>query len=443
MAELKNEEIEEDYLDNMLNSVSEPLPDDNKDNEEKESSDDLISQLLGDEMMDNVFDNNTESAVTEDEADNTEDNKSFDNDEDDIESLLNMLDTQGMDEDLKSEDIDKIAEELNDIPDLSEIEDRSSKKEKKKKKIFGRKKKKSSEDDIQNNDISPEDNEQIIKSVEDSFEDSFDLSDLAGLDDLEDIEERPGKTEQKHEEPTEDELKALEEEKKAEKERKKQEKAEKKAEKKRIKKEKKAARKEKRAEKKRKKENEKPKIPEEKIKVSIPVIMLLISVAAAVILISTFGGRYIWYSSHINDATDLLIDRKYTQAYDNIAGLKIKDKDKGLYRQLRTLMFIEKEYNSYENCIKIGMYNEALDSLLKGIEKYQTYKSDAEEYGVSEQASGIYENILAGLSKTFGLNEDAAKELAGIKDSQEYSRKISDIVKEHSSSINDTKNSLK
>lgn len=443
MAELKNEEMEEDYLDNLLNSVSEPLPDDDNDNEEQDSSDDLISQLLGNEIMDNVFDNDSESPVTEDEAGNEADNKSFDNDEDDIENLLNMLDTQGMDEDLKNEDIDKITQELDDIPDLSEIEDRSSKKKKKKKKIFGRKKKESSENDIANDDISPEDNEQIIKSVEDSFDDSFDLSDLAGLDNLDDIEERSGKTGRKSEEPTKEELKALAEEKKAEKERKKKEKAEKKAEKKRIKKEKKAARKEKRAEKKKKKEKERPKIPEEKIKVSLPVMILLISAAAAIIFVTTFGGRYIWYNIHIDDATDLLIDRKYTQAYDNISGLKIKDKDKGLYRQLRTLMFIEKEYNSYENCIKIGMYNEALDSLLKGIEKYQIYKEDAEEYGVYEQASGIYQNILGVLSSTFGLTEDKAKEVAGIKDSQEYSRKIADIVAEHSSSIDAAKNSLK
>lgn len=467
MAELENEQQEEDYLENLLNSVSGPLPEENTDSEisnnENENIQDLIEGNEDDipdtdkDFEDNVLDLNEISEDNTEENENLsvmgkednagEESSSYEDDQDDIEQLLNMLDTEGMDEQLNDDEINKIADELEDIPDLSSVEekpDKKRKKEKRKKKEekrkeggFFKKKKKSDKGESENKTLSPDDNEEIIKSVEGSFFEGFDLSELEGLADLDDIEDRT--IEKQEEEKTKEEIKA-------EKEQKKKEKAEKKAEKNKLKKEKKDARKAKKAEKnkiKEQKKKDKPKIPEEKIKLSISSLILIISVIAAVVVVTIFGGRYFWYKSHIDEATQLLIDKKYSEAYDNISGIKIKDKDEGLYRQIKTLMYIEKEYNSYINCIRIGMNNEALDSLLQGVDKYHIYRDDAEEYGVSKQADVIYADIIKALSSTFGLTEEMAKELAGTASSDDYSKKISDIVNSQINSIEAAKNELK
>lgn len=470
MAELENEKLEEDYLDNLLNSVSGPLPEEDTNSEISDNEDDNISDLnedgkddvsdIDNAVEDNVLDldefsednilnfdkteeNDSVSVMEKEDSDDIE-GDSFKEEQEDIEQLLNMLDTEGIDEELNDEEIYKIADELEDIPDLSSIEDRTDKKKKDKKKnkkggLFGKKKKKQAKDESENLDISPDDNEQIIKSVEGSFYEGFDLSELEGLADLDDIEDRSKKEDTEEIEKTKEEIKA-------EKERKKKEKAEKKAEKKKLKKEKQEARKAKRAEKRREKEkkkSEKPRIPEEKIKISISTLILIISFITAVVIVTIFGGKYFWYKIHIDEAADLLIDKKYTEAYNSVAGLKIKEKDMGLYRQLKTLMYIEKEYDSYFNCIKINMNKEALDSLLQGVEKYHVYKNDAAEYGVSKQADGIYADILKELSSTFGLTEEMANELVNITDSQEYSKKIADIVNSHKDAIEAAKNEAK
>lgn len=465
MAELGNEKLGEDYLDDLLNSVSGPLPEENDDidvpgetNTDNEADDDNIldfGQIDDDNNILDIDDSQMEDDILDLDIDkiesdgimsdgDIEDNDIntgneeteediFANDHEDIEQLLSMLDSEGIYEDYKNEDIDKIADELEDTPDLSSADEKPDKKDKKKKKkgggLFGRKKKKNEE--AGNLDISPDDNEQIIKSVEGSFYEGFDLSELEGLADLDDIEDRSADIDEKENE-----------ELKAERERKKKEKAEKKAEKKRLKKEKKAEKKAKRAEKrkeKEKKKRDKPRIPEERIKVSASTLILIVSLITAIVIVTVFGGRYFWYNSHINEASDLLIDKKYTEAYDALTGLKIKEKDKGLYRQLKILMYIEKEYNSYFNCIRIKMNNEALDSLLQGVEKYHLYKDEADEYGVSKQAEGIYSNILKELSVTFGINEEMAKELVSITDPQEYTRRVNDIVNSHIDSINQVK----
>ncbi|MBD5136950.1 MAG: hypothetical protein HDT39_13440 [Lachnospiraceae bacterium] len=463
MAELENEKQEEDYLDNLLNSVSGPLPEEDNNSEISDNEYDGILDLIEDDnndisdidnaVEDNVldlnelseenvldFDKTEETPIMEKEDSDDIQGDSFNEEQEDIEQLLNMLDTESIGDELNDEEIYKIADELEDIPDLSSIEDKTDKKKKKKKgSLFGKKKKKQTKDESENLDISPDDNEQIIKSVEGSFYEGFDLSELEGLADLEDIEDRSKKEDTEEPEKTKEEIKA-------EKERKKKEKAEKKAEKKKLKKEKQEARKAKKAEKrkeKEKKKSEKPRIPEEKIKISISTLILIVSFIAAIVIVTIFGGKYFWYRSHINEASDLLIDKKYTEAYNSVAGLNIKEKDMGLYRQLKTLMYIEKEYNSYINCIKINMNREALDSLLQGIEKYNVYKNDAVEYGVSKQADEIYAKILNELSSTFGLTEEKANEIVNITNPQEYSKKIADIVNSHKDAIEAAKNEAK
>lgn len=416
MAELDNDKMGEDYLESLLDSVS------GNDSKEEYNTDDSLN-------LDNMDAGN-------EEATGTDDKYNFDDDEDDIEQLLNMLDKEGMDEDLNSDEVDKVVDELDNKEELKNVEslaDDKGKKEKKKdkkRKLFG-KNKDEAKDETENSDsetegIQPDDNEKIIKSVEDSLGDAFDLSDLEGfgddvLDELDSLEDRSSKPKEKSDE----EIKA---EKKAEKEKKKKEKEEKKAAKKKEKEEKKAAAKAKKAEKKKEKTKQKESVPVEKVKIPAKVVILGVTLVAAVTVGSTLGGKFIWYKNHIDDATELLLNRKYSEAYESISGLKVNKSDEGLYNQLKTLMYIEREYDAYTNCTSIGMEREALNALFKGIEKYDVYEKKAEEYGVGEQAKEIYDKILTVLKDDYNLTEEEARNIENISDAQEYSEKIDELV---------------
>lgn len=393
-----------------------------------EFDDDKMGEDYLESLLDSVYDG--EEAVKEDSDSG--------NDEEDIEKLLNMLDTEGMGDGIDSSEVDKVAEEFNnrsESVDMDDLENESdTKKTKEKKKLFGKKSQAKEENDIQPEDIQPDDNDKIIKSVEETLGDSFDLSDLenfeeefGSLDDLEDrsANVKDGKSEEEIEAEKRAERKA---EKKAEKERKKKEKAEKKAEKKKIKEDKKAAAKAKKAEKKKEKQEKKASVPVEKVKIPPSVAILGVTLVIALTVIALFGGEFIWYKNHVDEATSLLLDRKYTEAYESISGLKINKNDEGLQKQLKTLMYIEREYDAYNNCKAIGMEREALNALIKGIEKYDVYKKKAEEYGVSEQADEIYNNILTILKDEYNLTEEEARNIESISNKQEYSKKIEELA---------------
>ena len=347
-------------------------------------------------------------------------------------------------------DADKIADELSDDPGVSEFADDnkvlndikdaknsddisqekniSSQKEKKSSKekknffskLFGKKDK-----EVQSSEISPDDNDSIIKMHEQEDEsDAFDLSEFDEFDSLDDIEDRSsGETEK-----TAAEIKA-------EKEKKKKEKKEKKEEKKKLKKEKAEQKKKEKAEKKRLKA-EKPKPPAEKIKISPGAVILSLSVIVIAITGLVFGGKTFWYRSHINDASELLIKKKYVEAYDMLTGIKAKKDDEGLYNQLRTLMLIQREYDSYNASIKMKRPVEGLSSLVKGVKRYEENKDKAELYGVEKDAKTIYSNICDRLSTVYGITAEQADELNSMKDNKEYTRRLKEIVKNSESTLN-------
>ncbi len=503
MADLENDIMSEDYLDNLLNAVSEPLITEDEtaqhndeglpelDSElndlltsipdellnDNENPEDNLDELLKDiENMDISADeepseDNSDSDLSEDVAESSEEiqneesksgftessgseeldeihrlseellNSHNSDDDADFNDLIRMLEAADSDtssddntEEIQQSDMDEILteadpdlSELDDIPDKTELDD---KKKKKKKKLFGKKK-----DEETDEELVSEENNDFLKSVEENQEGYMDFSDLEGLEGFEDLAGLTDKGDSEGEKSNEmspAEKKAL---KAAKKQEKAEQKAEKNAEKKRIKAEKNAEKKKIKEEKKRQKQREKELHPEEKIKFSLRSVILMVSVIAGVVICSVFGGKALWYNSHIDDANKMLINKNYTDAYNYINGLTIKEKDKSLYNQLKTIMYVERELDSYQNCLKIGMDAEALNSLIKGVDKYNRFKTDAEEYGVLTEMNEVYSKIITKLSEEYGITEEKANELINIKDAKEYSIKLDEIIKQHNTTI--------
>ncbi len=201
------------------------------------------------------------------------------------------------------------------------------------------------------------------------------------------------------------------------KEKKKRLKEEKKAAKEAAKKEKEAAKKEKEAAKKdkplktakakkEKKANERDNSPKIPISIIATFLVLSISIIGVVMVGMTFTGL----KRHMEQATTLFEEGNYIAAYEKLNGFDFRsDEEVELLRnQARTLADLQTCQQQYEAFIEYEQYPYALDSLLIGMGRYDKYKDDAVEYGISEQYEAYGNQIKSELEEQFGLSEEEA-----------------------------------
>ena len=100
------------------------------------------------------------------------------------------------------------------------------------------------------------------------------------------------------------------------------------------------------------------------------------------------------YSLSIKNATDYLGRHKYTQAYNEVYGIDLKDEDIELYDKIMTIMFVNKQLNSYNCYYHMRKYPEALDSLLKGLQRYDKYAELATMLGIKTDLDYVRDRFL-------------------------------------------------
>ena len=201
------------------------------------------------------------------------------------------------------------------------------------------------------------------------------------------------------------------------KEKKKRLKEEKKAAKEAAKKEKEAAKKEKEAAKKDKppkppkpKKEKKPKEPDNSPKIPISIIATFLVLSISIIGVVMVGMTFTGLKRHMEQATTLFEEGNYIAAYEKLNGFDFRsDEEVELLRnQARTLADLQTCQQQYEAFIEYEQYPYALDSLLIGMGRYDKYKDDAVEYGISEQYEAYGNQIKSELEEQFGLSEEEA-----------------------------------
>lgn len=160
-------------------------------------------------------------------------------------------------------------------------------------------------------------------------------------------------------------------------------------------------------------------------RIGASIVFALFAICAIVIVI---GTNIYTYSISIRDAAKYFDAQKYNDAYYNVYGMNIKDEDIELYDKIMTVMFVNKQLNSYNHYYQLEQYPEALDSLLKGLERYDKYIALAKELGIENDLKYVRENILEELNQVFSLSEKDAKKLIQMKDQSEYSIAVYDVV---------------
>jgi len=104
----------------------------------------------------------------------------------------------------------------------------------------------------------------------------------------------------------------------------------------------------------------------------------------------------------------------YTDAYNDIYGLEIKPEDQVLSEKIMTVMFVNKELNSYNSHMVMEDYHSALHSLLLGLYRYGKYYEKAVPLGIDRDMDYVRTQILKELDAKFDVSEDEAELLRSM-----------------------------
>ena len=158
----------------------------------------------------------------------------------------------------------------------------------------------------------------------------------------------------------------------------------------------------------------------------VPVILIFVMVFSFLILV-VLATNLVGYSSSFSNAEDAYAKGDYEQAFQDVAGLEVKEKDQDTYRKYRILAYTTGQYRAYQNLVNQKIYDMALDSLISTIGRCEEYSSDAKELGCEGEISDIQAKAEEAL-EAFKIDTEKALEVYDMKDRTAYSKEIYQIL---------------
>ena len=156
------------------------------------------------------------------------------------------------------------------------------------------------------------------------------------------------------------------------------------------------------------------------------IVFLCFGVFAGFVIL---GTKNFSYNQSVAKAKEYFGSRYYTEAYNEVRGVELKNEDIETYDRIVTVMYVNKQWNSYNNYYAMQMYPEALDSLLKGFQKYDEYITDGEQLGVVNDLDYVRGQIKKELKKVFSMSEKKAYSIINSSTQEEYSQKVIEASK--------------
>ena len=116
----------------------------------------------------------------------------------------------------------------------------------------------------------------------------------------------------------------------------------------------------------------------------------------------------------------------YSKVYESLSGMKLNKSDETLYRQATLITYVTRQYESYQNYMEMDMKTEAINALVKGLARYDTYYNEANSLGVGNQMKEARAQIIQAFNDTFKISESEAVSLVAMSDNNftQYYRKI-------------------
>lgn len=131
--------------------------------------------------------------------------------------------------------------------------------------------------------------------------------------------------------------------------------------------------------------------------------------------------------NNLSNARKSYYAKDYKDTFISMYGKNLSDSDKVLYERAKLLVLLDRKYESYETYKAMDMRMQALDALLKGVDKYQELKQRAEEYDVLTDLNNIYAKITGALAGDYGVSESEALEIIGYSP-LDYTLKLQSIL---------------
>lgn len=178
------------------------------------------------------------------------------------------------------------------------------------------------------------------------------------------------------------------------------------------------------AEKKAKKKAEEAANAEPEIKLNRPMVFFVFTFFLGGIFVFLVFTSDFNYKQAVEKATDYFARQKYHRAYDEIKGVEVKEKDQELKDRIYTVMYVERLYEAYETNLSVGREEKALDSLLRGVDKYYEHYEEAKELEIVSDIDFAFSQIQNALTNRYGISVEQAVELNKLEN-WEYVKQIS------------------
>lgn len=155
---------------------------------------------------------------------------------------------------------------------------------------------------------------------------------------------------------------------------------------------------------------------------------IIIVMFAAILCLIMLGTSYYNYKISIDKAQFDFDLQRYDDAYNDVYGLDIKEEDMELYDKIMTVQYVNVQLLSYMRYNSLDMDVEALDALMKGLRRYETFIQRGTELGIKEDLNYLRDQIVQQLYDVFGITEDDAYTMLALESQEEYSLFVYDIV---------------
>lgn len=184
----------------------------------------------------------------------------------------------------------------------------------------------------------------------------------------------------------------------------------------------------KKAEKEAKKEEEKAAQEQEVVGKLNKAGVTIVVICAALILAGVILGTNVFgYKITISEAERYFNLQKYADAYEEILGTDVKEKDPDTYNKIIIVMKVQQSLNSYSNYANMKYYPDALNALLRGLQKYDENIDDAMDLEIEGDLEVCKDKILSILRDEFGLSESEAYDILSL-DAEAYSEKVVSVA---------------
>lgn len=158
-----------------------------------------------------------------------------------------------------------------------------------------------------------------------------------------------------------------------------------------------------------------------------PMVIFIFTLFLGGIFVFYMASNNFNYTQAIEKATNYFASQKYRKAYDEIIGVEVKETDQELQERIYTVMYVERLYESYQNNIELGRSEKALDSLLRGVDKYYEHYAEAEQLGIVSDLDYSFNQIKSILESQYGITVEQAIEINALSD-YEYVQTIENYV---------------